>query len=85
MNTQGIKADRCSSHGIVLPVPRPDPELAVVDVWRDNLLVPTFAVLTANELDQGVVYVGTFGEEEAAARTELVEEEQFLFLKERRG
>lgn len=36
----------------------------------------------SNELNQGVVDEGSFGQEEAAARTEVVEEEQVLLLKE---
>lgn len=36
----------------------------------------------SNELDQRVVDEGPFGQEEAAARTEVMEEEQVLLLKE---
>lgn len=48
---------------------------------------PSFSVaLTtstySDEVDQRVVEVGTFGQEEAAPGTEVMEEEQILFLRE---
>ena len=64
----------------MFPVARADPELAVVDVGGDHFLVASLTILTADELNQGVVDVGSLGKEEAAARAELVEEEQLLLL-----
>jgi hypothetical protein len=64
-------------------VSRRDPELAVVDVGGDDLLVASLTVLPTDELDQRVVDVGTARKEETAARAKLMEEEQLLILERR--
>lgn len=62
----------------MLPVTRSDPEFTIEDIGRDNFLVASLAVLLSNELHQRVVDVCAARQEEAAARTQLVEEEQVL-------
>ena len=74
------QASGTSPHRVVFPVPRSDPELAVIDVGGDHFLVPSLSILAADEFNQGVVYVGPLRQEETAAWTELMEEEQLLFL-----
>ena len=76
---QSCRLYYCGAHGIVFPVSGGHPELAVVDVGRDHLLVAPLAVLLSDELHQHVVDVGASREEEAAAGTQLVEEEELLF------
>ena len=53
----------------MLPVARSLPELAVVHVWRHDLLEPPLPVLAANELRECVVYEGPSREEETAPGT----------------
>lgn len=67
-----------SAYSIMCPVARCDPQLAVVDVGGDHLLVASLPVLSSNELHECIVDVSTAREEEAAARTQLMKEEQFL-------
>ena len=57
-----------------------DPELAVVDVWGDHFLVASLTVLPTDELNQGVVDIGTARKEETAARTKLMKEVELLIL-----
>lgn len=45
----------------MIPVARRDPQLAIVDVWRDHLLVAPLAVLLADEVNESVVDVGSMG------------------------
>ena len=45
---------------------RRDPQLAVVDVGRDNLLIASLAVLLADELDQSIVDVRPTRKKETA-------------------
>ena len=63
---------------VVLPVSGALPELGVVHVWGDDLLEAPLRVLGPDEGNEGVVDPGTAWEEEAAARAELVEEEELL-------
>jgi len=63
---------------VVLPVTRGLPELRVVHVGRDDLLVATLEVLLAHELDKGIVDPRSVREEEAASGAQVVEEEEFL-------
>lgn len=57
-----------------------DPKLAVVDVGWNHLLVATFPVFMTDELHQSVVDVSSTRQEEAAARTQLMEKVKFLLL-----
>lgn len=43
-------------------------------------MVASLSVLTTDELNQGVVDIGTSRKEETAARTKLMEEEELLIL-----
>mmetsp|Transcript_19999 Transcript_19999/g.47643 ORF Transcript_19999/g.47643 Transcript_19999/m.47643 type:complete len:307 (+) Transcript_19999:625-1545(+) len=63
---------------VVRRVPRDLPQLQVVHVRRDHLLVVALEVLSLDEVDQLVVDPGPVREPEAAARAELVEEEELL-------
>lgn len=45
-------------------------------MFQNSLTFSTYS----DEVDQSVVEVGAFGQEEAAPRTEVMEEEQILFL-----
>ena len=59
-------------------MPRGLPQLTVVNVGRHHLLVAPLAVLSPNELHQGVIDVGTTWQEETAPRTQLVEKIELL-------
>lgn len=67
-----------ASYSIVLPVARGLPELRVEDIGSDDFFKATHAVSSLDEVHQSVVDVSSLGEEEAAARAELVKEEQLL-------
>mmetsp|Transcript_31380 Transcript_31380/g.43544 ORF Transcript_31380/g.43544 Transcript_31380/m.43544 type:complete len:284 (+) Transcript_31380:1044-1895(+) len=54
------------------------PQLEVVDVGRDNLVILKLPVLLAQVLHEGVVDACTVGEEKGGARGEMVEEEELL-------
>lgn len=43
-------------------------------------MAPTATLTYSDELNQSVVEVGTFGQEEAAPGTKVMEEKQFLLL-----
>ena len=63
---------------VVLPMAGGLPQLAVVDVGRDDFLETSLSVLATNEFNQRVVNVGATRLEETGARRKLVEEEKFL-------
>ena len=63
---------------IVGPVSRGDPQLAVEDIGRHHFLIAPLPILALDKIHQGVINVCSFGQEEAAARTQLVEEKQIL-------
>jgi len=65
---------------VVLPVARALPELGIVHVGSDDLLEATLPVVAAHELNKGVVDACAVGQEEAAARAELVEKEELVLL-----
>lgn len=62
----------------MIPVARRDPQLAIVDVWRDHLLVAPLAVLLADEVNESVVDVGSMGKEKTTSRAQLMEKIQLL-------
>mmetsp|Transcript_32752 Transcript_32752/g.55219 ORF Transcript_32752/g.55219 Transcript_32752/m.55219 type:complete len:390 (+) Transcript_32752:512-1681(+) len=63
---------------VVLRVARDLPQLQVVDVGRDDFRIAALPVLVADERHKFVVHPCPMRHPEAAARGQLVEEEQFL-------
>ena len=64
----------------MLPMTGGDPEFAIVNIGRYHFLESPPTILGLNEINQTVINVGPFRQEEAAAWTELMEEEQLVIL-----
>ena len=56
------------------------PQFQVVDVGRDNFLVPSYQVLSPDKVDELVVDLRSMRVEESCARRELMEVKKFLLL-----
>lgn len=67
----------------MLLVPRDLPQLQVVDVGTDDLLVPPATILHPDEVGESVVHMCPTRVEEAASRAQIVEEEELMVLKSR--
>ena len=67
----------------MLPVSRSDPELAVVYIRRHDLLESSLSVLGLHKVHECIVDVSSSGQEEAAAGTKLMKEEQLSILQQR--
>lgn len=59
---------------VVCPMTRCLPELCVVHVWSDDLLVVAFPVLGSQERQQGIIDASAMWKEEAGSRGQLMEE-----------
>ena len=65
---------------VVLPMSRSLPQLGVVHVRSDDLLVITLPVLLPEKVKESIVNACAMRQEETTSRAELVEKEKFLVL-----
>lgn len=65
---------------VMLPVSRGFPELTAVHVGGEHLHEAASVVLLSYEIHKCIINEGSSGKKETASRTQIMEEEKFLFL-----